>query len=105
MIANEKIKAIFLKRFNVNEALNLNPQISDIKITTSSKVGRYKVTIIVSNLWICTLETFAERLSTILTLCSDRILTASPKKAPDKIICLDKFQLLFNGLAFLLLQK
>ena len=39
MIANpEKCKAIVLKRFNVNETLNVNLQINDIRITISSEV-------------------------------------------------------------------
>ena len=39
MIANpEKFKAIVLKRLNVTEALNVNLEINDIRITTSSEV-------------------------------------------------------------------
>ena len=46
MIANpEKFKAIVLKRLNVNETLNVNLQINDIRITTSSEVDLLGVTI------------------------------------------------------------
>ena len=46
MIANlEKFKAIVLKRLNVNETLNINLQINDIRITTSSEVDLLGVTI------------------------------------------------------------
>ena len=45
MIANpEKFKAIGLKRLNANEALNVNLQINDIRITTSSEVDLLGVT-------------------------------------------------------------
>ena len=45
MMANpEKFKSIVLKRLNVNEALNVNLQISDIRITTSSEVVLIGVT-------------------------------------------------------------
>ena len=45
MTANpEKFKAIVLKRLNVNETLNINLQINDIKITTSSEVDLLGVT-------------------------------------------------------------
>ena len=46
MIANpKKFKAIVLKRLNVNETLNVNLQINDIRITTSSEVDLLGVTI------------------------------------------------------------
>ena len=46
MIANqEKFKAIVLKRLNVNEALNVNLQINDVRITTSPEVDLFGVTI------------------------------------------------------------
>ena len=46
MIANpEKFKAIVLKRLNANEALNVNLQINDIRITTSSEVDLLGVAI------------------------------------------------------------
>ena len=46
MIANpEKFKAIVLKRLNVIETLNVNLQINDIRITTSSEVDLLGVTI------------------------------------------------------------
>ena len=41
----EKFKAIVLKRLNVNEALNVNVHINDIRITTSSKVDLLGVTV------------------------------------------------------------
>ena len=46
MIANpEKFKAIVLKRLNDNETLNVNLQINDIRITTSSEIDLLGVTI------------------------------------------------------------
>ena len=46
MIANpEKFKAIVLKRLNAKEHLNVNLQINDIRITTSSEVDLLRVTI------------------------------------------------------------
>ena len=46
MIANpEKFKAMVLKRLNVNEAFNVNLQINDLRITTSSEVDLLGVTI------------------------------------------------------------
>ena len=46
MIANlEKFKAIILKRLNVNEASNVNLQINNIRITTSSEVDLLGITI------------------------------------------------------------
>ena len=46
MIANpEKFKAIVLKRLNVDETFNVNLQINDIRITTSSEVDLLGVTI------------------------------------------------------------
>ena len=46
MIANpEKFKAIVLKLLNVSEALNVNLQINDVRITTSSEVDLLGVTI------------------------------------------------------------
>ena len=46
MIVNpEKFKALVLKRLNVNETLDVNLQINDIRITTSSEVDLLGVTI------------------------------------------------------------
>ena len=46
MIANpEKFKAIVVKRLNAKEALNVNLQINDVRVTTSSEVDLLGVTI------------------------------------------------------------
>ena len=41
----EKFEAMVLKRLNVNEAFNVNLQINDLRITTSSEVDLLGVTI------------------------------------------------------------
>ena len=70
MIANpEKFKAIVLKRLNVNEALNVNLQINDIRITTSSEEDLLGVTIDSKLTFDSYIRNICEKLQASLVLC------------------------------------
>ena len=72
MIANpEKFKAIVLKRLNVNETLNVNLQVNDIKITTSSEVDLLGVTIDSKLTFDLYIRNIAKKLHASLMLCLD----------------------------------
>ena len=73
MIANpEKFKAIVLKRLSVNDALSINLQNNDIRITTSSEVHLLGATNDSKSSFDSYIRNIFKKLYTSLTLCLDQ---------------------------------